>query len=56
MDGSIAPIDAVLIINYLNAELPAAIPANAPIGGPSPAVLGTGTGAVPRHGRRRPVG
>jgi hypothetical protein len=35
LDGSIAPIDAVLVINYLNSSQPDAIPANAPIGGPN---------------------
>jgi hypothetical protein len=34
-DGSISPIDAVLVINYLNARRPTAIPPGAPIGGPN---------------------
>lgn len=34
LSGTIGPNDAIQVINYLNASLPATIPASAPIGGP----------------------
>jgi hypothetical protein len=45
-DGIIAPIDALMVINYLNSVMPATVPADAQIGGPYGFIDVSGDGVI----------